>query len=224
MAGKDAGCALLIARRDWCKNGYMTVNIPRVAALLLVVDGCAAPPDREAIQALPAEASLDARSLGRGQAAARPASVQVQQTADRAATIYTVSPRLQTGSPASLPLIVTSVGAERQAQTGTVQLSLLVVISNARGYGGFSRAESQQASNIGLQVLGRAADCQGAASCLYTETLLLTVSEPDLSRAAEGGTAMRIRLTGNASFVEAAVPAGHLRALAAALTRSRPGT
>ena len=39
--------------------------------------------------------------------------------------------------------------------------------------------------------------------------------EPDLGRAAEGGTAMRIRLSGNASLVEAAVPAGHPRGRAA---------
>ena len=194
-----------------------------MAALLLAVAGCAAAPDSDAIRSLPAEASLDARGLERGRAAERPATVQVQETADRATRIYTVSPRLQTGSPGSLPLIVTSVGAERQEPTGAVRLRLLVLVSNARGYGGFSRAESRQASDIDVQVLGRAADCRSGAACLYTETILLTVAEAQLRSAAEGNTAIRIRLTGNASFVETAVPVGHLRALTAALAQPQPG-
>ena len=200
----------------------MRLTIPCTAALLLVVAGCAATPDGGAIRELPAASNLDARSLGRGRAAERPATVQVQETADRLAKLYTVSPRLQTGSPGSLPLIVTSVGAERQRLNGAVRLRLLVIVSNSRGYGGFSRAESRQASDIGPQVLGRAADCRSGAACLYTETILLTVPEVHLRSAAEGNTAISIRLNGNASFVEAAVPVSHLRALKAALAQPQP--
>ncbi|WP_338663816.1 hypothetical protein VQH23_01355 [Pararoseomonas sp. SCSIO 73927] len=186
------------------------------AALLLGAAGCAESPDRDAVRGLAPGASLDARGMGRGGTSDRPASVQSQRAADRGVTILTVSPRLQTGSQGSLPTIVTSLGAERQDATGEARTSLLVTVSNARGYGGFSRAESRGGGEIPLRVVGRNTDCAGISACLYVETLLLTVPEEVLRRAV-AGNGLRVRIDGNASFVETAVPVGHLRALAEAV-------
>ncbi|MCR0981726.1 hypothetical protein [Roseomonas populi] len=190
--------------------------------MLLGAAGCAEAPDRDAVRGLAPGASLDARSMGRGGAADRPASVQAQRVADRGATIFTVSPRLQTGSQGSLPIVVTSLGAERQDATGEARTSLLVTVSNARGYGGFSRAESRGGGEIAVRVVGRNTDCAGISGCLYVETLLLTVPE-EVMRRAVAGNGLRVRIDGNASFVETAVPAGHVRALADALGAARGG-
>ncbi|WP_426958852.1 hypothetical protein [Muricoccus radiodurans] len=200
-------------------RGAAASRSPLGAALLLFLVGCQAAPDREAIRAMPADTSLDARGLGRGGAADRPARVQVQAVPDRGATLHTVSPRLQTGSPTSLPMIVSSLGAERVEATRASRPSLLVTVSNARGYGGFARAATRQDDVIPVQVLERRTDCGGAGGCLYVETLLLALPEDGVRRAVEAGTGLRIRINGNASFVEAAVPAGHFRALAESLGR-----
>jgi hypothetical protein len=141
--------------------------------------------------------------------------VQAQETPG--ATLYTVAPRLQSGSPGSLPMIVTGFGAERPRNGAPVRYRALVSVSNARGFGGFSNAESRQAPGIEVQVLSRASDCLGTPACLYTETLLLTFPPAALRQAAEAGTPIRIRLNGNAAFVETAIPATHLRALGEAL-------
>jgi hypothetical protein len=193
------------------------------AFLLLLAAGCSEAPERDIVRALPAEASLDARGLDRGRAAERPASVQVQHLPDRGVTLFTVAPRLQTGSPGSLPMVVTSFGAERQDATGALRASLLLTVSNARGYGGFSRAESRQGGEVAVRSLGRTTECQGPSGCLYVETLLLTPSEAELRRAVEAGAPLRIRVSGNASYVEATVPPGHLRALFTSLAQAQPG-
>ena len=67
-----------------------------VAALLA---GCAAPgADTGAtVGTLAPDAVLDARGLGRGAAAARPAAVQVRDDPSSPVVLYTVAPRLQTG-------------------------------------------------------------------------------------------------------------------------------
>ncbi|MBP0491881.1 hypothetical protein [Roseomonas indoligenes] len=192
------------------------------ALLILGAAGCAEAPDRDAVRGMAPGASLDARGMGRGGASERPASVQSQRAVDRGVTILTVSPRLQTGSQGSLPIIVTSLGAERQDATGKARTSLLVTVSNARGYGGFSRAESRGGGDIPVRVVGRSTDCAGISGCLYVETLLLAVPEEAVRQAA-AGNGLRVRIDGNASFVETAVPAGHLRALADALGTARGG-
>jgi hypothetical protein len=182
--------------------------------------GCSATPGQDAVRALPAEASLDARGMGRGAAAERPAVVQVRDTPDRPTILYTVSPRLQSGSAGSPPVIVTSLGAERDRATQALSPQVLVVISNARSYGGFARVESRQSNGIRAQPLSRSRNCADAPSCLFVESLLLTVPEADLRRLAEANAPLRFRLLGNAAFVEAGVPPGHLRALLAALPAS----
>lgn len=191
--------------------------------LLAGLAGCAppGPPDAEAIRALPANASLDARGLGRGGAAARPASVQVQDEPGRPAILYAVSPRLQTGSANSPPMIVTSFGAERQRADGAVAYRAVVVISNARRHADFSGAVTRQNEAVPVQVLGRERRCTGAA-CLFEEALLLTLPPGMVRRAAEAGQPVRLRLTGSAAFVETAIPPGHLRAALDAVAGAPP--
>lgn len=192
-----------------------------LALLLPALAGCAAAPGQAPpVAALPAEASLDARGLGRGAAAGRPALVQVQDRPDQPGILYTVSPRLQTGSAGSPPVIVTTLGAERDRASGVVSPRVLVVISNARAYGGFVRAESRQVEGILVQPLERRRDCAEAPECRFVETLLLSLPEAALRRLAESGMPLRFRLVGNAAYVEGGVPAGHLRALLAALPAS----
>ena len=194
--------------------------LPVIATLA----GCAAESGRnaQAVSTLPPEASLDARGLGRGVAAARPASVQVQDEPANPAVLYTVSPRLQTGSPGSLPMIVTSFGAERQRTDGTIAYRALVVISNARGQAGFTRAATRQGDSIPVQTLRRDTQCGGVGGCLFIETLMLTFSADALRLAAEAGTPLRVRLSGSAAFVEVNIPPGHVRALLEATAGAPP--
>jgi len=187
--------------------------------LLLAAAGCAETADRDAIRGLPPSASLDARGLERGRAGERPAAVQVRPMPERGVTILTVSPQLQTGSAGSLPIVVSSLGAERTEATGEARVGLLVTISNARGYAGFSRAQSRQDGAFAVQVLRRNTDCSGLEGCLYVESLLVSIPEAALRRVAGTEAALRIRIEGNAAFAEASVPAGHLRALTEALAR-----
>jgi hypothetical protein len=197
----------------------VTASVPlrRLAflTLLAVVAGCAAPapPDAAAIRALPPDATLDARGLGRG-AAARPAAVQVLDNPASPAVFYTVSPRLQTGSVASPPMIVTSLGAERPRQGGTVAYRALVVVSNARRFGDFTRAATRQGEAVAVQVAARERPCDGAGGCRFVETLILTFDTRMLRDAAAAGTPLRLRISGSASFIEVNLPTGHLRALA----------
>lgn len=185
--------------------------LPLVASLA----ACAPEAGRNAgaVSALSPEASLDARGLGRGVAAARPASVQVQDDPGNPMVLYTVSPRLQTGSPGSLPMIVTSFGAERQRADGAIAYRALVVISNARGHAGFTRAETRQGDSIPVQTMRRETQCGGAGGCTFVETLMLTFAADALRQAAEAGTPVRLRLSGSAAFVEVNIPPGHIRAL-----------
>lgn len=180
-------------------------------ALLAALAGCAAP-GADAVGALGPDAALDARSLGRGAAAQRPASVQVQDAPGNPAVIYTVSPRLQTGSPGSPPMIVTSLGAERQRADGAVAYRALTVVSHARGQARFARAATRQGEAVAVRTLSTGNRC-GAAGCLSEETLLLTFPAEMIRRAAESGTPIRLRLAGDAAFVEVGIPAGHVRAL-----------
>jgi hypothetical protein len=186
-----------------------------VAALLA---GCAAPgADTGAtVGTLAPDAVLDARGLGRGAAAARPAAVQVRDDPSSPVVLYTVAPRLQTGSPTSLPMVVTSLGAERPRAGGAVAYRALVEVSNARGQAGFARAETRQGERFDLRSVARENRCGGPGGCLFHETLLLTLPADSVRRAAEAGQPIRLRLLGNAAFVEVGIPAGHLRALTAA--------
>lgn len=191
-------------------------RIPVLLALLLAA-ACTAPAG-DAVRSLPADADLDARSLGRGAANARPATVQRQDDPAQPAILFTVSPRLQTGSPASPPMVVTSLGAERQRATGATTYQALVIVSNARRHADFSRATTRQGTGFPLRTVSRQTDCGGAGGCLYVQTMLLTIPPEALRQAAEGNTGLRLRLDGSAAFVEAAIPAGHLRALLDATT------
>ncbi len=202
-------------------------DVPRgLAALLLLIGvaGCAAPEGevRDAVRSLDPQASLDARGLGRGVAATRPASVQVQNDPANPAILYTVSPRLQTGSASSLPMIVTSFGAERERATGSLAYRALVVVSNARQQAGFARATTRQGESVPLRALARESRCEGAGGCLFVETLLLTFPTDMVQQAAEAGTPLRLRLGGNAAFVELSIPPGHLRALLEATGAATP--
>lgn len=194
----------------------MTPVSPRRAALALLVllAGCDAPAGNTAdgVRGLSPEASLDARGLGRGVAAGRPAAVQVQDTPGNPLILYLVSPRLQTGSPTSPPLIVTSFGAERQRADGSVAYRALVTVGTPRGLAGFSRAATRQGETIPVQVLGRENRC-GAGSCLYEERLMLTFPPDMVRQAAEAGQPLRARVSGSAAFIEVNVPPGHVRAL-----------
>ena len=205
-------------------NGLLVPRVLAALSLLIGLAGCAGggPASPDAVSTLPPEASLDARSLGRGAAAARPASVQVQDNPANPAILYTVSPRMQTGSPASLPMIVTSLGAERQRADGSIAYRALVVVSNARGQAGFARAATRQGDSVPLQVLGRETQCGGAGGCLFVETLMLTLGADALRQAAESGRPLRLRLTGSATFVEVNIPLGHLRALLEATGAATP--
>lgn len=189
-----------------------------ILALLAVLAGCAAPapPDAAAIRALQPDATLDARGLGRGAATARPASVQVQDNPASPAVFYTVSPRLQTGSVTSPPMIVTSLGAERPRLGGAIAYRALVVVSNARRFGDFTRAATRQGEPVAVQVASRERQCAGAGGCQFVETLMLTLDTRMLRDAAAAGTPIRLRIGGSASFIEVNLPPGHLRALAAA--------
>lgn len=193
-------------------------------SLLIGLAACAAPGGeaRDAVGALAPEANLDARGLGRGVAAGRPAAVQVQDQAGNPTILYTVSPRLQTGSASSLPMVVTSLGAERERATGTLTYRALVVVSNARSQAGFARAATRQGASVPLQTLSRESRCEGAGGCLFVETLLLTFPADMLQEAVAGGTPLRLRLSGNAAFVEVGIPPGHLRALLAATEGATP--
>jgi len=186
--------------------------LPRGLAALMLLTDCAAPGERTAVDSLSPEASLDARSLGRAAAAARPASVQVQDDPGNPAVLFTVSPRLQTGSPNSLPMIVTSFGAERQRSDGATAYRALVSISNARRAAGFAHAATRQGMDIPVQVLSRDTQCVGAG-CLFVEALMLTFPTDMVRQAAGAGAPLRVRLTGSAAYVEAGIPAGHVRAL-----------
>ncbi len=193
------------------------IELPRGlagVALLAGLAGCAAPAGTtpDAIRTLAPDATLDARTLGRGAAAARPASVQVQDFPGSPAILYTVSPRMQTGSPTTLPMVVTSLGAERQRADGAIAYRALVVISNARRHAGFVRAATRQGVSFPVQVMSRDTQC-GAAGCLFVETLMLTFTADAMRQAAEAGTGLRLRLEGGAAYVEANIPPGHIRAL-----------
>lgn len=190
--------------------------LPRGALALILLAGCAGDGRAPSVATLPADATLDARSLGRGGAAARPATVQVQDEAGRPAILYTVSPRLQTGSATSLPMVVASFGAERQRADGAVAYRVLIIVSNARRHAGFSGAATRQGESIAVQPMGRETRCGGPGGCLYEETLLLTVPGDVVRRLAAAGQPLRLRLMGSAAYVEAAVPAGHLAAAAEA--------
>jgi hypothetical protein len=192
--------------------------------LLAALAGCGAGGGRsaDAVTTLAPEASLDARSLGRGAAAARPASVQVHDNPANPAILYTVSPRLQTGSPASLPMVVTSFGAERQRADGSIAYRALVVVSNARRPAGFARAATRQGDSIPLQVVSRETQPGTAGASLFVETLMLTFTADMLRRAAEAGTPIQVRLTGSAAFVEVNIPPGHVRALLEATGSAAP--
>lgn len=198
----------------WCSMNHVSRGFAAIP-LLLGLAGCAAQTGggADAVRTLAPEASLDARALGRGAAAARPVSVQVQDDPSRPAILYTVAPRLQTGSVASLPMVVTSFGAERRRADGSTAYRALVVVSNARSQAGFTRATTRQGGSIPVQALSRETSCGGAGGCLFVETLLLTFTADAVRQAAEAGTPLRVRLLGNAAFVEVGIPPGHLRAL-----------
>ncbi|MBR0652430.1 hypothetical protein GXW78_22430 [Roseomonas terrae] len=193
--------------------------------LLAAVAGCGAPAPGQnaaAVQSLAPDANLDARSLGRGVAAARPAAVQVQDNPGSPTILYAVSPRLQTGSPASLPMIVTSLGAERQRADGSIAYRALVVVSNARGQAGFSRATTRQGDTVPVRTMSRERDCAAAAGCVFVETLMLTFPPEMLRQAVEANAPIRLRISGSASFIEVGIPAGHIRALLEAAGGTAP--
>jgi len=207
---------------------------PALAALLLaaplLLAGCAGAPDGDAVRALPAEATLDARGAARGRAAERPVTVRAQETPDRGAVLVTAAPRLRTGSPISPPLVVTSAGAERARADGAVRYRMLVEIGSAGRYGGFVRATgggttgggtTGRGTPVEVQVLARRRDCDDPGACLHTETLLLTVPEEAVRPLLAAGTGLRVRIEGNAAFVEAGIPIGHLRALSDAIEHDR---
>lgn len=195
-----------------------------VLPLLASLTGCAGESGSSAdtVRTLATETSLDARGLGRGVAAARPASVQVHDDPANPAILYTVSPRQQTGSPASLPMVVTSFGAERRRSDGSIAYRALVVVSNARGQAGFARAATRRGESIPLEVMARETQPGNAGTNLFVETLMLTFSADMLRQAAEAGTPLRVRLSGSASFVEVNIPPGHVRALLEATGSTAP--
>jgi hypothetical protein len=184
-------------------------------ALGLLVAGCATTPQGEAPGSPgPGPAAADSRAApGR-----RPApTVQVQETADGTTLLYTVQPHMRAGSIASPPLVITSIGAARSRAAPDVQFRIRVETTNTNGYGGFARAETRQNLPLQLRLLQRSRDCAAAPSCPYTESLMVTVRGADLRRLAEGNAGLRFRLLGNGGTVETAIPAGHIRALLAAL-------
>lgn len=181
---------------------------------MLCLAGCAATGGQEAdsVRTLAPDATLDARGLPRGAAAVRPASVQLHDDPSRATVLYTVSPRLQSGSASSPPRIQTSFGAERTRADNEVTYRALVVVGNLRGYAGFSRASLADGTILPGETVGRERECLGA-ECLYVETLMLTVPQALVDRAAQAGTPIRMRILGNAAYVEASIPPTHVRAL-----------
>jgi hypothetical protein len=205
----------------------MLLPFPSQAAglLCLALAACAPPAPGADIAALPQDAALDARSLPRGAAAARPASVTVQNDPASGVTLYTVSPRLRSGSPSNPPLIDASLGASRPGTPGATAYQALVVIAVPRAWRDFSRATGRDMPSIAVRRLGRSTDCQtSAGTCLYQETLLLDLPEAGLRSLAEAGRGLRLRIEGNAAFVETGLPAGHLRALFEAVDRRASGT
>lgn len=192
------------------------IRFPRGSAALLMVlamSACAgtAPP----VATLPADAALDARSLGRRASAERPAAVQVTDNPGSTMLLYTVSPRLQTGSPGSPPIVVTSLGAEQPRGGGDAAFRALVVVSNARAFANFTRAATRQGEAVTVQVLSRERQC--ANGCLYVEALMLALPTSMVQTAVDSGSPLRLRISGSAAYVEAGIPAGHLRALAEAV-------
>lgn len=205
----------------------MPLPFPSQAAGLLCLGlaACAPPaPGAADIAALSQDAALDARALPRAAAAARPASVNVQNDPASGATLYTVSPRLRSGSPSNPPLIDASLGASRPDAPGATAYQALVVIAVPRAWRDFSRATGRDMPPIAVRRLSRSTDCQvGAGACLYQETLLLDLPEAGLRSLAEAGRGLRLRIEGNAAFVETGLPAGHLRALFEAMDRRASG-
>jgi hypothetical protein len=195
-----------------------------VLPVVALLAGCAAGSGQgtDAVRTLAPDADLDARSLGRGATAARPAAVQVQDTPGSPTILYTVSPRLQTGSPNTLPMIVTSLGAERRRADGALAYRALVVVSNARSYANFARAATRQGASVPIQTISRETQCGGPGGCLFVETLMLTFSAEAMRQAAEAGAAIRLRITGGAAFIEAVIPPGHIRALMDATAGAAP--
>lgn len=179
---------------------------------------------RSDVAALPPDAELDARALPRGVAQARPATVNVQ--ADPAGTtLFTVSPRLRSGSASNPPLIEASLGASRpRAGAREAQYQVLISIAVPRNWRDFSQVTARDMPPPGLRRVGRDTDCQtSGGTCLYRETLLLDLAEAPLRQLAAGGRGLRLRIEGNAAFVETGLPAGHLQALFAAMDGAAPG-
>lgn len=193
--------------------------------LCLALAGCApSAPGTTDIATLPPDAELDARALPRGAAAARPATVNVQNDQASGTTLFTVSPRLRSGSPSNPPLIDASLGASRPGGTGAATYQALVTITVPRAWRDFSRAMGRDMPPIAVRRLNRGTDCQaGGGACLYRETLLLDLPEAGLRQLAEAGRGLRLRIEGNAAFVETGLPAGHLRALFEAMDRAASG-
>lgn len=206
----------------------MPLSLPgRAAGLLcLALAACAPPaPGPTDIAALPQNATLDARALPRGAAAARPASINVQNDPASGATLYTVSPRLRSGSPSNPPLIDASLGASRSGGSGAMAYQALITVAVPRAWRDFSRATGRDMPPIAVRRLSRSTDCQtgSTGTCLYQETLLLELPEAGLRSLAEAGRGLRLRIEGNAAFVETGLPAGHLRALFEAVDRRASG-
>lgn len=183
-------------------------------AWLVLATGCAAPGGEpsggRAAEGVPGQ--------GRGAPGGRqPATVQVQETPDKSAVLYTVLPHMRAGSLANPPLVITSIGAARERGSQTAQFSVLVEVTNSRGYGGFTHAETRQNLPLRLQQLQRSRNCQAASSCPYTEAVMVTVRGDDMRALAGSNAGLRFRLQGSGGMVETAVPGGHIRALLAAL-------
>ncbi|HEY4252847.1 MAG TPA: hypothetical protein VGM87_16670 [Roseomonas sp.] len=198
----------------------------RIAGCLWLGLGLAAcastAPTRSDIAALPADADLDARTLPRGAAQARPATVNVQ-TDPAGTTLFTVSPRLRSGSASNPPLIEASLGASRP-RGGPAVYQALISISVPRTWRDFSQVAARDMPPLGVRRVGRDTDCQtSAGTCLYRETLVLDLPEAPLRALADSGRGLRLRIDGNAAFVETGLPAGHLRALFEAMAPAAPG-
>ncbi|MBR0643949.1 hypothetical protein [Plastoroseomonas hellenica] len=205
----------------------MPIPFPSQAAgfLCLALAACAPPaPGAADIAALSPDAALDARALPRGAAAARPTTVNVQADPASGAVLYTVSPRLRSGSPSNPPVIDASLGASRPGGSGAATYQALVTIAVPRAWRDFSQATGRDMPPIAMRRLGRSTDCQaGAGTCLYQETLLLDLPEAGLRSLAEAGRGLRLRIEGNAAFVETGLPAGHLRAIFEVMDRTASG-
>ncbi|MBR0680468.1 hypothetical protein GXW74_08215 [Roseomonas eburnea] len=145
-------------------------------------------------------------------AAVRPASIRVQANPAGPAILYAVPPRLQTGSPGGLPMIVTSFGAERQRADGTTACRAMVIASHALSQARFARATTRRGDGVPVQVLAQETRCGSAGGCLFVEALRPTFPADALRQSAESGTPWRSRLTGSAAFVEVGIPPGHVRA------------